>query len=47
VLPQRVDIRIAQVVRLERELPGERERRALGRREPVPVPVQGGNLVFR
>jgi hypothetical protein len=46
MLAQRVDIRVAQVVRLERELPGERERRPLGWGEFVPVPVQGGNLVF-
>jgi hypothetical protein len=46
VLPQRVDVRVGLAVRLERELAGERERRALGRRELVPVPVQGGNLVF-
>jgi len=46
VFPERVDIRVGQPVRLERDLPGERERRPLGRGELVPVAVQGGDLVF-
>jgi hypothetical protein len=46
MLAEPVDICIGQLVRLERELPCERERSALGRAELRPVPVQGGDFVF-